>query len=327
MSNVVQVRFLLTPRGQRDAYAKGKPAGRESNMLLDVSPTSETSGPLTPGQRALELAFVPSSGVAQLRVGYLNMAGIASRCGPVPTYNDKGEMVGEELLEWDAYPSPGAVVGLAEKYHERQTRHLELREAVALGTAIAKAQCWLLTEDAKVLEESPHCNHSDAFSAVVVAVGHADQLAATDLETALAAAETCAAAWAAERAQALAEVERDAWVAEHGSARLQDCHTEGFECEAIYRDERLAHDHPDWVWLAQCSGAGKDPRNPSSEAFGVLYAARDHKSDAKLRYWEVWRRATGDLKWTGYVAEARFLGRLVIFGLPEEYIDEEDSSC
>jgi len=327
VGNVVQVRFLLTPRGQRDAYARGAPSGRESYVVLDVSPpASEILGPLTPGQRALELAFVPSSGVARLRVGYETVSGPA-QYGPIPSYNDKGECVGHALLEWGAWPAPAALVAWAEKYHERQTRHLELREAVALGTAIAKAQCWLLTEDAKALEASPHCNHGDAFSAVVVGVGHADQLAATDLETALAAAETCAAAWAAERAQVLAEAERDTWIAEHGSERLQACHAEGFECEALYRDERLAHDHPDWVWLAQCSGADKDPRNPSSEAFGVLYAARDHKSDAKLRYWEVWRRATGDLKWAGYVAEARFLGRLVIFGLPEEYIDEEDSSC
>jgi hypothetical protein len=123
------------------------------------------------------------------------------------------------------------------------------------------------------------------------------------------------------------EAERRRWIEEHGSERLRRCLAEGIEHGAIYRDERLALERPGWRWLEKVVGDTDEARNPPEEAFAVLDEARKIEPAAKLRYYKLIRRYTdaqldevaddpdfepGDV--TGYVAEAEFLGRTIVFG-------------
>ena len=96
--------------------------------------------------------------------------------------------------------------------------------------------------------------------------------------------------------------ERNAWIEAHGSGRLKWHLREGVECQAIYRDERLAHDLPNWTWMGD--GWTKDePRNVSEEAIEALKVARkeiDAANGSALVYIQ---------ELEGWVTVGRFLGR------------------
>lgn len=113
--------------------------------------------------------------------------------------------------------------------------------------------------------------------------------------------------------------ERQAWIDQHGSTRLQRMAAEGIECQAAYRDERLATDRPGWSWYDNVMGTTKDPRNPTEDAFAVLDEARKIDPAAKLQYYVVEDRVDDDgdetLGCSGYVAESEFLGRVIVFGV------------
>lgn len=121
-------------------------------------------------------------------------------------------------------------------------------------------------------------------------------------------------------------VEVKAWGMEHGSPRLQACIQEGIECRAIYRDERLALERPGWAWADEMRGEGDEPRNPPAEAFDTLREARKLDPEASMSWWVVsWDEDLDgeededrDCRWVGYVAEAFFLGREIVFGLPDD---------
>jgi len=130
-----------------------------------------------------------------------------------------------------------------------------------------------------------------------------------------------------ERQKQEAADERRRWIEEHGSERLRRAATEGIEHGAIYRDERLELERPGWIWLDDVAGDVDEARNPPGEAFAVLDAARKVEPQATLKYYRVIRHYTdaqldevaddpdfepGDV--TGYVAEAEFLGRTIVFG-------------
>ena len=130
-----------------------------------------------------------------------------------------------------------------------------------------------------------------------------------------------------ETAKAQKEIERLTWIAAHGSERLKRCMEEEIEYEAIYKDERLAVERPGWIWTSNAVGEINDPRNPPVEAFAVLDEARKTVSDATLSYWTVERdeddyvgEDDDKYAWTGYVALSEFLGRMIVYGLPAEYI-------
>lgn len=136
--------------------------------------------------------------------------------------------------------------------------------------------------------------------------------------------------WGSAARKAVAKVrdvaEAKTWISEHGSERLQRCVAENIEVMAAYRGERLALDRPGWGWDADFSGVSKPPRNPPAEAFDLLDAARKSAPGAELVRWEVERSDEDDdpdgeeerLAWAGYAAEAEFLGRTIVFGLPED---------
>ena len=79
--------------------------------------------------------------------------------------------------------------------------------------------------------------------------------------------------------------ERQEWANRYGSARLQRCLREGIECEAIYRDERLALERQGWQWSSEVPGDHDEPRNPPDEAFALLDRARAFDGEAALRWW------------------------------------------
>lgn len=119
------------------------------------------------------------------------------------------------------------------------------------------------------------------------------------------------------------------WVAAYGSKRLKLCVAEDIECDAIYRDERLALDRPGWCWYNDCLGASDEARNPPVDAFEVLEEARKLEPDAQLWFHVVEDEQVVDEDgyqteeiiegWRGYTAESTFLGKTISFGLPEEF--------
>lgn len=132
-----------------------------------------------------------------------------------------------------------------------------------------------------------------------------------------------------EEAEAKARAEMAEWVAAHGSARLKRCLAEGINCESAYRDERLALERPGWRWSGACPGEYDDPRNPSDADFALLDEARKMAPDASLVYWTVEHEHDEDggcvydgdcpkYDYAGCVAVAQFLGREVVFGLPDD---------
>lgn len=129
---------------------------------------------------------------------------------------------------------------------------------------------------------------------------------------------------AEEAAKQAAAAEKRAWIEAHGSQRLKRLLAEGIEHDAIYRDERLAHDCPGWTWEENICGRGRkykisEPRNAPEEALDLLDRARQTVPDATLAYYIVYRPARYDedddgdvIAERGYVAKADFLGRTII---------------
>lgn len=84
---------------------------------------------------------------------------------------------------------------------------------------------------------------------------------------------------------------RAEWIMRYGSPRLQACLAEGFECEAIYRDERDAQRRewveetlPGWCLYQDIEGIIDEdgPRNPPAEALETLTVARKQVEAAGL---------------------------------------------
>jgi hypothetical protein len=108
---------------------------------------------------------------------------------------------------------------------------------------------------------------------------------------------------------------KSAWIAEHGSDRLKRLAKEGIEHGAVYRDERLAIDHPGWIW--DDTDDWGEPRNAPVEALDLLDRARASIPEAVLKY-----ACTkpddddddddGDGDTHEYVAAARYVGRWII---------------
>jgi len=79
----------------------------------------------------------------------------------------------------------------------------------------------------------------------------------------------------------LAHAARADWIAKHGSERLRLAAAEGYECDAIYRDERDAIELPGWVrdtddgWPTRIVGAEAEPRQPPMAALKALRDARE----------------------------------------------------
>ncbi len=124
--------------------------------------------------------------------------------------------------------------------------------------------------------------------------------------------------------------DRDRWIAEHGSERLRRAATEGIECGAIYRDERLACERPGWEWGSAPGWTSNgerllEPRNPPEEAFVLLDQARKLAPESKLAYVmdsdgeedDDTEYDDGDVcvestRVTQYVAHAELLGRVIV---------------
>lgn len=106
--------------------------------------------------------------------------------------------------------------------------------------------------------------------------------------------------------------EIEAWAAAHGSDRLKQCVENGWECDAVYEDERLALEFPGWVWNDDTIPDLDEPRNPPADAvalFGKALATlpEDRRASADLRFWKVKETDEYDgetTTQTGYCVEA-----------------------
>jgi len=119
---------------------------------------------------------------------------------------------------------------------------------------------------------------------------------------------------------ARAEAERIAWIESHGSRRLKRLASEKIEHAAVYRDERLALERPDWQWESRVSGKTSEPRNPPESAFGLLDEARKIDPEAVLQHYvadaevdEYGEKISPKVR--GYVAESEFLGAVIVYGV------------
>lgn len=120
--------------------------------------------------------------------------------------------------------------------------------------------------------------------------------------------------------------ERETWIDVFGSTHLKRLRFEGIEYDATYRDERLNRAAPGWQYASRIPGKALEARNVPDEALSLLTQAREAGiPDAHLVYWKAefreivetrFSQQQGGKYWTGYCAEAEFLGRKIVFGLP-----------
>ena len=115
-----------------------------------------------------------------------------------------------------------------------------------------------------------------------------------------------------EAAEAEKKANIAAWIEAHGSPRLRRLLKEGFDLDAVYRDERLAIERPGWVLGSP--GDTEDPRNAPTAALDMLDEARKTEPAARLQYFK-----SDDAR--GYLCESTFMGRWMHFE-PRVLIDD-----
>lgn len=241
-----------------------------------------------------------------------------------------------KAIEYDAPPTVGQLLADELRRREELAEKVEAAEEEALADRLAQAAKYadgaaeeLITlclndyqvkDRAKALAEEL----ADKVPELAERLGQAQAIAdAKNAEKAAKAAKEKAEKAAKAK---LAEEEKAAWIEAHGSNRLRRMAKEGIECQAVYRDERLALDRPGWRWLEDVHGENKEPRNVPEEAFAILDEARKVDPEAELDYWVVEHECDdscyGDdcpaYDWTGYVATALFLGEWIVLGGPQE---------
>jgi len=129
------------------------------------------------------------------------------------------------------------------------------------------------------------------------------------------------------KAEADAEAERRQWIEVHGSDRLKRLVEEEIEHEAVYLDERLALDRPGWRWERKTPGVEVEARNARQDGLDLLDEARKTDEDAKLVWWRIeHEHDDGDpydecpeYEWRGYACRGEFLGKAIVYGVPDEY--------
>ncbi len=131
------------------------------------------------------------------------------------------------------------------------------------------------------------------------------------------------------------EIERKAWSERHGSPRLRRLLAENIEHTAVYLDERLAMERPEWRWDKKVMGSADKPRNVPQEGLDLLDAARasvpeKDRAEVELVYWTISSCNDEDHYetdgkcpgyhegWRGYAATATFLGKDVVYGGPDD---------
>ena len=103
----------------------------------------------------------------------------------------------------------------------------------------------------------------------------------------------------------------EAWTLEHGSVRLRRALDLGVldQSLGVYRDERLALEHPGWRWVDKTDLASfNDILNPSEVELDVLAEAREWTPFAKLR----WSGRPDNPEDGGPVVVAPFLDRQIL---------------
>jgi hypothetical protein len=116
-----------------------------------------------------------------------------------------------------------------------------------------------------------------------------------------------------------AAADQRSWIEAHGSPRLRRLLIEQIEHGAVYRDERLAYELPQWVFDSnELTSDLAEPRNPPQTALDLLDRARTSRPAAKLLYWTRNARYEHGEEIApaarGYAATDQFLGdRILLF--------------
>lgn len=129
---------------------------------------------------------------------------------------------------------------------------------------------------------------------------------------------------AAEEKKRIEEAERLAWIEEHGSPRLRRLVKEKFAHQAVYRDERLAIERPDWEWENDDSLTWTDPRNPPVEALELLDRARVSEPECDLWYY-TWDVAC--YRQYGYLVTSEYMGKRIVFKDRIKTGTDEEERC
>lgn len=195
----------------------------------------------------------------------------------------------------------------------------------------AKRRAKAAEQAALPLDKQTELTYRDDTVKVIVPLRYYPDLAApaqaeADRINALRAERMATAEREAAEREAEAARDRAEWIEAHGSERLRRCTAEGIECEAAYRDERIAAERPGWRWERKVAGQDRDPRNPPVEAFMLLDEARKVDPQCTLRRWVVDHECNEDCvggdcpkyDFAGYVAMGKLLGQDIIFGGPDE---------
>lgn len=112
------------------------------------------------------------------------------------------------------------------------------------------------------------------------------------------------------------------WVGEHGSEELKRCWAEQINCYSLYQDERLQAERPGWVWRENVKGFGDKPRFMGPCMFSMLDEARAMDPEAKVIFWSY--TEDGGETLCRYVVTASFLGRQILYGVPEHFLRRRD---
>lgn len=107
------------------------------------------------------------------------------------------------------------------------------------------------------------------------------------------------------------------WVEEFGSEELKRCIAERVDCLELYQDERLLIERPGWVWRENVKGYGDKPRFMGPCMFSMLDDARTFDPEAKVIFWSFTEDTGTNCR---YVVTASFLGRQILYGVPDNFL-------
>lgn len=278
MKVVVKILYRLSASGRKASLLAGGD-GKQVQTL-----TVAHADPLYP--QAVALAVVDISGAAEIN---LNSGMTLPPDGRYSYREYDTPQTAETLIQGErerqAWVDERKAKEEAEKAAERAKRVAELLESEPDTLLYWTGVRWTTSREA----DNFAADLGDLYQRAVALAK--EKTAAVEAEK-----EAQAAAEKQEKAERAARerAEIAAWAGQHGSERLRRCVREGIECGAVYRDERLASEYPDWEVDGSHMPNWVEPRNPPAEALELLDKARaslpadwteEERAGAELRYW------------------------------------------
>jgi hypothetical protein len=275
---------------------------------------------------ALRLGVEPGEREYEIEVGKLTAEERQRLYQALSASNTRVDVNGDYLAE-DSAQGLVAAIGAQqaakaeEETQSRTKRMAEVRAWIAAGMDMDRVNYIRPGKDGIGIEMDLRSNGSSVRltgdEAETVRQACAAHEAAKEAEEAEEKAAKAAKEAKEKAAKEAEEKERLDWIAEHGSARLKLCVAHEIECEAIYRDERLAFERPGYEWYDGIPGQCYDPRNPPLAALEALEAERQTAPDAELVYYKIEEETDdgGEVveeEWTGYAIWHELLGDAIV---------------